>query len=135
MFVPGSSEVTRLAAAQVAEYFAGRQRSFAIPLDPLGTDFQQRVWRELGQIPWGATTTYAALAAAVGRPRAVRAVGAANGHHAVVPCHRVVGADGQLVGYGGGLWRKRRLLELEGGGGEATSEARASDGSRPGRRA
>ena len=101
---------------QLAEYFSGRRRAFAIPLRAPGTAFQQRVWRQLGRIPAGATRSYGAVARAVGRPTAVRAVARANGDNRiaiVIPCHRVVGSDGSLTGYSGGLWRKKRLLDLE----------------------
>lgn len=106
------------AAAQLAEYFAGERRAFELPLAPSGTPFQLRVWEELRAIPYGETRSYSELAAAVGRPSAVRAVGAANGRNpiaVIVPCHRVIGADGSLTGFGGGLERKRALLELEAG--------------------
>jgi O-6-methylguanine DNA methyltransferase len=102
---------------QLGEYFEGRRRDFALPLDLRGTAFQARVWQALCAIPWGRTSTYADVAHAIGRPRAVRAVGVANGANPVpivVPCHRVVGSDGRLTGYGGGLALKRRLLTLEG---------------------
>ena len=102
---------------QLAEYFAGRRRDFDLPLEPIGTDFQQRCWRALVEIPYGETRTYAAQAAAVGRPGAFRAVGRANHDNpiaVVIPCHRVVGSNGSLTGYAGGLDLKRRLLELEG---------------------
>jgi O-6-methylguanine DNA methyltransferase len=98
-------------------YFAGRLREFRIPLDLRGTDFQMRVWRQLQTIPYGETRSYLQIAAAIGLPKAVRAAGAANGANPVpiiVPCHRVIGASGKLVGYGGGLPLKKRLLELEG---------------------
>ncbi|MBX7195445.1 MAG: methylated-DNA--[protein]-cysteine S-methyltransferase [Sandaracinaceae bacterium] len=99
-------------------YFAGRLRTFTFPIAfDEGTPFQRAVWRALGTIPYGQTWSYAELARAIGRPRAVRAVGAANGRNPlaiVLPCHRVIGADGRLVGYGGGLPRKAALLELEG---------------------
>ncbi|MDA0563400.1 methylated-DNA--[protein]-cysteine S-methyltransferase [Streptomonospora sp. S1-112] len=104
-------------AAWLEDYFAGRRPAFTAPLALAGTDFQRAVWRALLAIPYGATRTYAQLAADVGRPAAVRAVGAANGRNPVgivVPCHRVVGSDGDLTGYGGGLESKRFLLELEG---------------------
>jgi methylated-DNA-[protein]-cysteine S-methyltransferase len=104
------------AAAQLDEYFAGRRTLFDLPLDLAGTPFQRRVWAALRQIPFGTTTTYTELARAVGRPDIVRAVGAAVGRTPVpiiVPCHRVIGADGSLTGYGGGLQRKRALLDLE----------------------
>ncbi len=101
---------------QLGAYLAGELRAFDVALAPLGTPFQAAVWAALQSVPYGATTTYGALAAAVGRPSAVRAVGAANGRNPyclVVPCHRVVGADGSLTGYAGGLDRKRFLLDLE----------------------
>lgn len=104
------------ARAQLAAYFAGRLRAFDLPLAPRGTAFQRDVWRALGDVPYGATTTYGALAAKLGRPTAARAVGAANGANplpVVVPCHRVVGADGALTGYLGGVALKRALLALE----------------------
>ncbi len=105
------------AVDQLDAYFAGEARPFELALDPSGTEFQRQVWDALRAIPYGATTTYGELARRIGRPRAVRAVGLANGRNPiaiVVPCHRVIGADGRLTGYGGGLDRKRRLLELEG---------------------
>lgn len=105
------------AAAQLAEYFAGARREFDLPLAPAATPFQRDVRRALLGIGWGETISYGELARRVGRPRAVRAVGAANGRNPlsiVVPCHRVVGADGSLTGYGGGLEIKARLLALEG---------------------
>ena len=101
---------------QLAAYLAGELRAFDVALAPLGTPFQLEVWAALRRVPYGTTTTYGALAAAIGRPSAVRAVGAANGRNPVgivVPCHRVVGADGSLTGYAGGLDRKRFLLDLE----------------------
>jgi methylated-DNA-[protein]-cysteine S-methyltransferase len=106
------------ARRELAAYFAGRRRTFGIPLAARGTPFQLRVWEALRRIPHGATATYAQVARAVGSPRAVRAVGAANraNHLAiVVPCHRVVGSDGTLTGYAGGLARKEALLEIEAG--------------------
>jgi methylated-DNA-[protein]-cysteine S-methyltransferase len=105
------------AADQLRAYFAGRLQEFELPLSPGGTDFQRRVWRAVLAIPYGATATYSALAASLGSPAACRAVGAANGRNplpVVVPCHRVVGSTGALTGYGGGLARKRALLDLEG---------------------
>jgi methylated-DNA-[protein]-cysteine S-methyltransferase len=104
------------AARQLREYFAGALRVFTLPLDPQGTEFQKRVWRELETIPYGETRSYSQIAAAMDAPKAVRAVGAANGSNPipiVIPCHRVIGASGKLVGYGGGLPLKRRLLDLE----------------------
>lgn len=102
---------------QLAEYLAGGRRRFDLPLDPIGTEFQRGVWRILLEIPFGQTRTYGDLARALGRPQAFRAVGRANHDNPigiVIPCHRVIGADGDLTGYGGGLPMKRRLLELEG---------------------
>jgi len=103
-------------AGQLAEYFAGERTAFELALAPAGTEFQQRVWRLLRAIPFGETTTYGTLAGELGNPRTVRAVGLANGRNPisiVVPCHRVIGADGSLVGYGGGIDRKRALLAHE----------------------
>ena len=104
------------AATQVEEYFGGERTEFDLRLAPRGTPFQQRVWSLLQAIPFGETTTYGALAQALGNPRTVRAVGLANGRNPisiVVPCHRVIGADGSLVGFGGGIERKRALLAHE----------------------
>jgi AraC family transcriptional regulator of adaptative response/methylated-DNA-[protein]-cysteine methyltransferase len=115
-FVPDRSPIGDSVAHELAGYFAGRLKTFTTPLEPCGTDFQRRVWDRLLAIPFGETRTYAQLASEIGSPGAVRAVGRANGVNAlavVVPCHRVVGSDGKLVGYGGGLWRKQRLLDLE----------------------
>ncbi|WP_375437418.1 bifunctional transcriptional activator/DNA repair enzyme AdaA [uncultured Hymenobacter sp.] len=106
----------QLLREQLAEYFAGSRREFSVPLFTPGTVFQQAVWQELGQIPYGTTRSYGQQAVALGRPSAVRAVASANGMNRVailVPCHRVIGADGHLTGYAGGLWRKKWLLELE----------------------
>jgi methylated-DNA-[protein]-cysteine S-methyltransferase len=103
--------------AQLDEYFDGQRRAFDLPLVLDGTPFQQRVWAALQAIPYGTTISYGELAAGIGRPGASRAVGLANGRNPVsviVPCHRVIGADGSLTGYGGGLERKRLLLGLEG---------------------
>jgi methylated-DNA-[protein]-cysteine S-methyltransferase len=104
------------AIVQLAEYFAGTRRSFSLPLRPAGTAFQQSVWAALRQIPFGATISYGELARRVGRPAAARAVGAANGANPlpiVVPCHRVIGADDSLTGFGGGLETKHFLLAHE----------------------
>ena len=103
---------------QLGEYFAGERTGFDLPLDPAGTPFQRAVWEALVEIPYGETVSYGELARQVGRPGASRAVGLANGRNPisiVVPCHRVIGASGSLTGYGGGLDRKRFLLELEAG--------------------
>lgn len=116
-FVPGRTEVIARTQEQIGAYFAGQLRAFSLPLTMPGTEFQLLVWQALQRIPYGETRSYADLAGQIGRPAAVRAVGTTNGLNAlaiVVPCHRVVGADGRLTGYGGGLWRKQRLLELEG---------------------
>ena len=109
----------RDAIAQLEEYFAGERREFSLPLGAEGTDFQREVWRGLAAIPYGVTLSYGQLALAIGRPRAVRAVGLANGRNPIsiiVPCHRVIGANGTLTGYGGGMERKRFLLDIERGG-------------------
>jgi methylated-DNA-[protein]-cysteine S-methyltransferase len=101
---------------QLAEYFAGQRREFDVPLKLAGTPFQRRVWQELGRIPYGATISYAQLAQRIGKPTASRAVGHANGRNPIsilVPCHRVVGADGRLTGYAGGVDKKRWLLNWE----------------------
>jgi methylated-DNA-[protein]-cysteine S-methyltransferase len=115
---PGpAADAVRAAAAQLAEYFAGGRTAFDVPLAAEGTPFQRRVWAALGEIPHGRTVSYAELARRVGSPAAVRAVGGANGRNPlaiVVPCHRVVGADGLLTGFGGGVARKRWLLAHEG---------------------
>ncbi|MBM6405228.1 methylated-DNA--[protein]-cysteine S-methyltransferase [Phycicoccus sp. CSK15P-2] len=104
-------------ARQLAEYFAGTRRVFDLPLAPVGTDFRRRVWDVLATVPWGTTTTYGEIASRLGLPPgASRAVGAANGANplpVVLPCHRVVGSDGTLTGYAGGLGRKATLLRLE----------------------
>ncbi|MGE5336412.1 MAG: methylated-DNA--[protein]-cysteine S-methyltransferase [Gemmatimonadota bacterium] len=105
------------ARTQLDEYFAGRRRRFDLPLAPHGTAFQREVWRALQQVGFSQTSTYGALAAAVGRPEAARAVGAAMGANPIpiiVPCHRIIGRDGSLTGFGGGLERKTKLLQLEG---------------------
>jgi methylated-DNA-[protein]-cysteine S-methyltransferase len=109
--------VLPLAARQLKEYFAGTRRKFDLPLHMNGTAFQQRVWRELTQIPFGATWSYGQLAKRIGNPNGSRAVGLANGRNpiaVIVPCHRVIGADGSLTGFGGGLPRKQWLLSHEG---------------------
>jgi methylated-DNA-[protein]-cysteine S-methyltransferase len=102
---------------QLGEYFAGERREFDLPLAPQGTPFERAVWAELAKIPFGETRSYGEIARTLGRPGAARAVGRANGANPlpiVVPCHRVIGADGSLTGFGGGLDVKSRLLELEG---------------------
>lgn len=115
---PGpENAILREAARQLCAYFDGSLRVFTVPLDMRGTEFQLRVWRHLEGIRYGEIRSYSQVAEAIGSPKAVRAVGAANGANPipiVVPCHRVIGANGKLVGYGGGLPLKKRLLALEG---------------------
>jgi methylated-DNA-[protein]-cysteine S-methyltransferase len=104
------------AAVQLREYFAGKRTTFDLPLAPHGTGFQLAVWNELRRIPYGETRSYRDVANAIGKPAAIRAVGAANGANPipiVVPCHRVIGSNGSLTGFGGGLLAKRYLLDLE----------------------
>ncbi len=112
----GWPEVLRQAARELTEFFAGTRRTFTVPLAPVGTPFQQQVWRALQTISYGATCSYRDIACAVGRPAACRAVGMANHCNPIpiiIPCHRVVGADGRLTGYAGGLAIKSRLLQFE----------------------
>jgi len=109
-------EPFRRVKRQLAEYFAGARRDFALALAPDGTDFQRAVWQALTTIPYGETRSYRQIAEQIGHPHAVRAVGAANGANPIpiiIPCHRVIGADGSLIGFGGGLDAKRYLLDLE----------------------
>jgi AraC family transcriptional regulator of adaptative response/methylated-DNA-[protein]-cysteine methyltransferase len=116
VITPGRSPVLTQVERELADYFAGRRREFDVPLALAGTEFQESVWRQLLTIPYGETRSYDDLARRVARPGAQRAVGRANGDNRlaiVVPCHRVVRADGTLSGYGGGVWRKQRLLDLE----------------------
>ncbi len=101
---------------QLQKYFAGNLTNFELKLNPSGTEFQQKVWEELAKIPFGKTLSYYELSEKIGNPKAIRAVAAANGKNPlwiVVPCHRVIGSDGSLTGYAGGLWRKKWLLEHE----------------------
>jgi len=114
--VPGDHAILEKTAAQLARYFAGDSLAFDLPLAPVGSVFQQQVWHELGQISPGRTRSYADMATRLGRPGAARAIGRANGSNMiaiVIPCHRVIRADGELCGYAGGLWRKQRLLDHE----------------------
>jgi len=111
------SDVLDRVRSQLEEYFAGTRQTFDLPLAPTGTPFQLQVWELLRRIPYGATTSYGALARQLGDPTASRAVGAANGQNPIpiiVPCHRVIGANGDLTGFGGGIERKRWLLQHEG---------------------
>ena len=111
------TDLLRRAAKELKEFLAGKRRGFTVPLEPEGTDFQKAVWTSLRDIPYGETRSYGQIASAVGNPKACRAVGLANNKNPVaviIPCHRVVGADGSLVGYAGGLDKKQLLLDLEG---------------------
>lgn len=113
----GDNPVLQATRVQLDEYFSGARKQFDLPLAPQGTPFQTEVWHTLATIPYGETISYAQLAQRVGKPTAMRAVGAANGRNPlpiVLPCHRVIGADGSLTGFGGGLPTKQFLLELEG---------------------
>ena len=117
VLVPGSNAIIDQVRRELDAYYSGKLRTFVVPCAMPGTEFQEAVWNELRQIPYGETRSYAELARAVERPTAIRAVGRTNGDNRlaiIVPCHRVVGADGSLTGYGGGLWRKQRLLEIDG---------------------
>ena len=115
--IQGESPFFAILEQELSEYFAGKRQVFSIPLHPMGTDFQQRVWQVLQTIPYGQTWSYKQQATALGSPKSVRAVANANGQNHIsilIPCHRVIGSNGTLTGYGGGLWRKKFLLELEG---------------------
>ena len=115
--ISGHHPVITAAERQLDEYFSHQRQAFDVPLDLHGTDFQQRVWQILTTIPYGSTRSYQEQARAFGNENAIRAVAKANGDNPVaiiVPCHRVIGKDGSLTGYGGGLWRKQKLLQLEG---------------------
>ena len=110
------TEPVQLAVQQVQEYFAGTRQIFDFPVNPVGTSFQKTVWRALLDVPFGVTLSYLALSRRIGDEKAIRAVAAANGRNPlwiVVPCHRIIGSDGSLTGYAGGLWRKQWLLEHE----------------------
>lgn len=115
-FEEGTSEVIDKAVCQLDEFFAGKRKAFDIPLLFVGTDFQKKVWAELLKIPYGETISYGEMARRIGMPKSVRALANANGANAIsifAPCHRVIGSDGSLTGYGGGLDAKKLLLELE----------------------
>jgi len=115
-FIPGVNEHFEPLNQQIEEYFNGTRKEFDLPLVTAGTDFQEKVWRVLQGIPYGATRSYKEQAQRIGNPKAVRAVARANGDNRIaiiIPCHRVIGSDGSLTGYGGGLWRKQYLLDLE----------------------
>ena len=105
-------------AKQMDEYFKGNRNKFLLNLDPEGTEFQRRIWQQLEKIPFGEVVSYGQIADAIGNPKASRAVGSANGKNPIaiiIPCHRVIGSDGSLTGYGGGLWRKEWLINHERG--------------------
>ena len=116
---PPSHPIRDRAERELAEYFRGERRAFTVKLAPVGTAFQQRVWDALLRVPYGTVESYGAVARSIGSPAAVRAVGAANGRNPIpiiVPCHRIVGSNGDLTGYGGGMAKKQWLLGHEGGG-------------------
>ena len=116
-FAKPKSTILKTCIKQLDEYFAGKRKIFTFHTEQVGTDFQQSVWKELLNIPYGKTISYHELSKRIGNAKAIRAVGTANGNNSisiVVPCHRVIGSDGSLVGYGGELWRKKWLLKLEG---------------------
>ncbi|MBI4472506.1 MAG: bifunctional transcriptional activator/DNA repair protein Ada [Acidobacteria bacterium] len=116
MFVPSTNAIIEKLEKELSEYFRGQRREFSVPLYTDGTPFQETVWKRLRRIPYGETVSYRDVAEAIKAPNSVRAVARANGDNRIciiVPCHRVIGSDGSLTGYGGGLWRKQRLLELE----------------------
>jgi len=111
-----STGVVDQAVQEIEEYFTGKRQQFEVPLDLQGTPFQRAVWKELLKIPYGGTVSYGEIARAIGNPKAVRAVGGANHRNPaaiVVPCHRVIGSDGSMTGYGSGIWRKEWLLKHE----------------------
>ena len=115
-YVLEETELIQSCKKQLEEYFAGKRNAFDLPLAPKGTAFQQKVWKALTEIPYGETRTYGEIAAGIGNPKAARAVGMANNKNPIgiiIPCHRVVGANGKLVGYAGGMEKKAFLLELE----------------------
>lgn len=117
----GSSAVIEQAKIELAEYFDCERAEFSIPLLLVGSDFQKKVWNELTEIPFGKTATYLDLSKKLGNAKAIRAVASANGANALsilIPCHRIIGSDGRLVGYAGGFPTKRKLLELEGAHGQ-----------------
>jgi AraC family transcriptional regulator of adaptative response/methylated-DNA-[protein]-cysteine methyltransferase len=116
IFIPGSNSILEQTARELDAYFKGDLSRFTVPIEEVGSEFQHTVWKRLQEIPYGKTSTYRDLAIQMHEPNAVRAVGRANGDNRIaiiVPCHRVICSNGDLTGYGGGLWRKRRLLELE----------------------
>jgi methylated-DNA-[protein]-cysteine S-methyltransferase len=123
-FVERNDEILEKTRKQVDQYLTGNRKEFDLPLLMVGTDFQRRVWKALMKIPYGVTSTYRQIAEDIGSPKAIRAVGNANNENPIsiiVPCHRIIGSDGKLAGYGGGLSVKRRLLRLEQRGRETRS--------------
>lgn len=115
-FVSDSNEITEQTEVELKEYFSGVRKEFTIPLDVWGSEFQIKIWNELLEIPYGSTRSYKEQALVLGNLKAIRAVATANGNNRIaiiIPCHRVIGSDGSLTGYSGGLWRKRFLLNLE----------------------
>ncbi|WP_057938008.1 bifunctional transcriptional activator/DNA repair enzyme AdaA [Algoriphagus resistens] len=125
VIVQGENEHFKVLEHELSEYFAGKRKSFNTPLFTPGSEFRNRVWQALQQIPFGTTRSYLEQAKAIGKPEAVRAVANANGMNRIsilIPCHRVVGTDGSLTGYGGGIWRKQWLLNMEKGAADSTSE-------------
>jgi methylated-DNA-[protein]-cysteine S-methyltransferase len=115
-YVEATSDVIHTALDQLEAYFSGNRKDFDIPLQLVGSDFQQRVWKKLLKIPFGSTETYLGLSRKLGDEKAIRSVAAANGANAIsifIPCHRIIGSDGKLTGYGGGIQAKRKLLQLE----------------------
>jgi len=119
--LPGDADLPfclKAGLKQIDEYFKGNRSKFLLNLDPVGTKFQRRIWRQLEKIPFGEVVSYGQIAGAIGNPKASRAVGNANGKNPIsiiIPCHRVIGSDGRLTGYGGGLWRKEWLIKHEKG--------------------
>jgi AraC family transcriptional regulator of adaptative response/methylated-DNA-[protein]-cysteine methyltransferase len=114
--IPGSHKFFKPLRQQLKEYFKGERKKFTIPLELIGTSFQKKVWTVLQTIPYGSTRSYHEIAQKVENPKAIRAAAKANGDNKIaiiIPCHRVIGQDGQLKGYGGGLWRKQYLINLE----------------------
>src|SRR5690606_38014546 len=114
--IPGESSIFAKLEEELHEYFNGERKAFSVPISPVGTDFQKKVWEVLLKIPYGTTTSYREQATILGNPKAVRAVANANGLNKIsilIPCHRIIGSNGTLTGYGGGIWRKQKLLELE----------------------
>lgn len=110
------SSILQTTEIQLEEFFAKQRTDFNLPLDLVGSDFQKNVWKELMKVPYGTTRTYKEQAIAIGNLKAIRAVATANGENRIsiiIPCHRIIGSDGNLTGYGGGIWRKQKLLELE----------------------